>query len=245
MIFFIHLESNSFELSPNVSIDYALMEKTNKAMVIPLDADWHDIGSWSALYDISEKDENSNVIKGDAYAMDTSNSYIYADHHMVATVGVNNLVIVDTPDAILVLDKNSTEDVKKIVDKFNQKNRREQHLHRKVYRPWGWYDSVDGGDHFKVKRLHINSGSKLSLQSHKKRAEHWIVVSGTAVITCAEKIFTLKKNESTYIPINTKHRIENYGEENLEIIEVQSGDYFGEDDIVRYNDDYGRGNINT
>ncbi len=237
---FFRLDSDSFSQINGESIDYAVMEKTDKAVVIPLNANWHDIGSWSALHEISEKDESNNVIKGDVFSEQTSNSYIYASNKIIATLGIDNLVIVDTPDAILVASKDKSQDLKVITERLIQENRCEQRLHRKVYRPWGWYDSLESGSNFQVKRLHINPGEKLSLQSHKKRAEHWIVIKGVAKITCGSKIFILKENQSTYIPKKSKHRIENTHGDVLEVIEVQSGVYFGEDDIVRYHDEYGR-----
>jgi len=237
---FIRLDPDSFNQIIAESIDYAVMEKTDKAVVVPLNANWHDIGSWSALYDISDKDEKNNVIRGDVFSEQTTNSYIYANNKMIATLGVDNLVIVDTPDAILISSKDGSQDLKIITEKLNHENRYEYKLHRKVYRPWGWYDSLESDSNFQVKRLHINPGEKLSLQSHKKRAEHWIIIKGVAKITSGSKIFFLKENQSTFIPKKTKHRIENTHDEVLEIIEVQSGEYFGEDDIVRYDDNYGR-----
>ena len=237
---FFRLDSDSFSQINGESIDYTVMEKTDKAVVVPLNVNWHDIGSWSALYNISEKDENNNVIKGDVVTEQTSNSYIYAGNKMIATLGIDNLVIIDTPDATLIVSKDKTQEIKSITERLAQENRYEQKLHRKVYRPWGWYDSLESGANFQVKRLYINPGEKLSLQSHKKRAEHWIVIKGVAKITCGSKTFILKENQSTYIPKKSKHRIENTHGDVLEIIEVQSGVYFGEDDIVRYHDEYGR-----
>jgi mannose-1-phosphate guanylyltransferase len=216
------------------------MEKTDKAVVIPLNTNWYDIGSWSALHEISEKDESNNVIKGDVFSEQTSNSYIYASNKIIATLGIDNLVIIDTPDAILVAGKDKSQDLKVITERLIQENRCEQKLHRKVYRPWGWYDSLESGSNFQVKRLHIEPGAKLSLQSHQKRAEHWVVIKGEALVTCNDKIFILSENQSTYIPKNSKHRIENCKDDELEVIEVQSGKYFGEDDIVRFDDYYGR-----
>jgi len=237
---FIHLEKQAFESSPSDSIDYALMEKSNNVVVIPLDAQWNDIGSWSALHDIGVQDINGNVIQGDVFTEETINTYINANHHIVATIGVQDLVIVDTPNATLISTKDKAQDVKKIVEQLQQQDREEQLFHRKVYRPWGWYDSIEVGIHFQVKRLHVNPGAKLSLQMHHKRAEHWVVVSGTATATNGEDILTLIEGESTYIPIGTIHALENRTKEILEIIEVQSGSYLGEDDIVRFEDIYGR-----
>ncbi|RUA05742.1 MAG: mannose-1-phosphate guanylyltransferase/mannose-6-phosphate isomerase [Gammaproteobacteria bacterium] len=237
---FIRLERRAFESSPSDSIDYALMEKSDNVVVIPLDAGWNDIGSWSALYDIGVKDENGNVIKGDVSTIDTTNTYINAHHHIVATIGVDNLIIVDTPDATLIASKDKAQKVKEIVESLHQKGREEGGEHRKVHRPWGWYDCIESGEHFQVKRLHVKSGAKLSLQRHQQRAEHWVVVSGVATVINGDKILTLQKGESTYIPIGIIHALENKTNEPLEIIEVQSGIYLGEDDIERLEDIYGR-----
>ena len=237
---FIRLDKQSFESSPSDSIDYALMEKSNNVIVVPLDAQWNDIGSWSALYDIGTKDNNGNVIQGDVLTEETTNTYINANHHMVVTIGVQDLVIVDTPNATLISTKDKAQDVKKIVERLQKQDREEQFCHRKVYRPWGWYDSIEVDIHFQVKRLHVNPGAKLSLQMHCKRAEHWVVVSGTATATNGEEVLTLTEGDSTHIPIGTIHGLENKTNEQLEIIEVQSGTYLGEDDIVRFEDVYGR-----
>jgi mannose-1-phosphate guanylyltransferase/mannose-6-phosphate isomerase len=237
---FIRLDKQSFELSPSDSIDYALMEKSDNVVVVPLDAQWNDIGSWSALHDIGTKDSNGNVIQGDVFTEETTNTYINANHHMVATIGVQDLVIVDTPNATLIATKDKAQEVKKIVEQLQQQDREEQYCHRKVYRPWGWYDSIEVGLHFQVKRLHVNPGAKLSLQMHHKRAEHWVVVSGTATVVNGEDTLTLTEGDSTYIPIGTTHALENKTNEALEIIEIQSGTYLGEDDIVRFKDIYGR-----
>jgi len=237
---FIRLEKQAFESSPSDSIDYALMEKSNNVVVVPLKARWNDIGSWSALHDIGTKDNNGNVFNGDVIAQDTTNTYIKANHHMVATVGVDNLIIVDTPDATFIATQDKAEEVKSIVESLQANGREEVNKHRKVYRPWGWYDSIEIGLYFQVKRLHVNPGAKLSLQMHHKRAEHWVVVSGNATVTNGEDTLTLTKGDSTYIPIGTTHDIENKTNKSLEIIEVQSGTYLGEDDIVRFEDIYGR-----
>ncbi len=224
----------------NLSIDYALMEKSTNVIVVPLDAQWVDIGSWSALYDIGQKDNNNNVIKGNVVTQDTTNTYINASKHMVSTLGVDNLIIVDTPDVTFVATKDKVQEVKTIVESLQADNREEVESNRKVYRPWGWYDCIELGDNFQVKRLHINPNSKLSLQMHRHRAEHWVVVSGTATIINAEETLTLTQGESTYIPVGIKHSLENKTSIPLEIIEVQSGAYLGEDDIVRFEDIYGR-----
>jgi mannose-1-phosphate guanylyltransferase/mannose-6-phosphate isomerase len=237
---FIRLDKQAFESSPSDSIDYALMEKSDNVVVVPLDAGWSDVGSWSALYDIGTKDANGNVIKGDVITQDTTNTYINANHHMVATIGVDNLIIVDTADATFIATQDKAQEVKSIVESLQTKGRDEGAMHRKVYRPWGWYDSIEYDKHFQVKRLHVNPGAKLSLQMHHKRAEHWVVVSGTATAINGEEVLTLKESDSTYIPIGTTHGLENKTNEQLEIVEVQSGTYLGEDDIVRFEDIYGR-----
>ena len=237
---FIRLDKQAFESSPSDSIDYALMERSDNVVVVPLDAQWNDIGSWSALYDIGTKDSNGNVIQGDVITQDTTNTYINANHHMVATIGVNNLIVVDTPDATFIATKDKSQEIKSIITRLQSDNREECSNHRKVYRPWGWYDSIECGKYFQVKRLHVNPGAKLSLQMHNKRSEHWVVVSGIATATNGEDVLTLKKGESTYIPLSVKHALENKTNKSLEIIEVQSGTYLGEDDIIRFEDIYGR-----
>jgi mannose-1-phosphate guanylyltransferase/mannose-6-phosphate isomerase len=237
---FIRLEKQAFESSPSNSIDYALMEKSDNVVVVRLDAGWSDVGSWSALYNIGAKDGSGNVLKGDVIAKDTTNTYIFASHHMVTTVGVDNLVVIDTPDATFIASQDKAHEVKSIVESLQKKGRDEAHSNRKVYRPWGWYDSIEVGKHFQVKRLHVNPGAKLSLQMHNKRAEHWVVVSGTATAINGEAVLTLTEGESTYIPVGTTHGLENKTNQQLEIIEVQSGTYLGEDDIVRFEDIYGR-----
>jgi mannose-1-phosphate guanylyltransferase/mannose-6-phosphate isomerase len=237
---FIRLDKQAFESSLSDSIDYALMEKSDNVVVVPLDAKWNDIGAWSALHDIGTKDANGNVIKGDVITQDTTNTYINANHHMVATIGVDNLIIIDTPDATFIATQNQAQEVKSIVESLKASGRCESSAHRKVYRPWGWYDSIESGEYFQVKRLHVKPGAKLSLQMHHKRAEHWVVVSGTATVTNGEQTFSLNKGESTYIPLGVTHSLENQTNEPLEIIEVQSGAYLGEDDIVRFKDAYGR-----
>jgi len=237
---FIRLEKQAFESSPSDSIDCALMEKSDNVVVVPLNVQWNDIGAWPALYDIGTKDSQGNVIKGDVITQDTTNTYINADHHMVATIGVDNLIIIDTPDATFIATQDKAQEVKSIVESLQASSRCESNTHRKVYRPWGWYDSIELGEYFQVKRLHVKPGAKLSLQMHHKRAEHWVVVRGTATVTNGEQIFSLNKGESTYIPLGITHGLENQTNEPLEIIEVQSGIYLGEDDIVRFEDIYGR-----
>lgn len=237
---FIRLDKNAFESSPSDSIDYALMEKSDNAVVVPLDAGWSDIGSWSALYDIDAKDSSGNVLKGDIIVKDTTNTYIHATHHMITTVGIDNLIVIDTPDATFIATQNKAHEVQSIIETLQKKGRDEVHSNRKVYRPWGWYDSIDTGERFQVKRLHVKPGAKLSLQMHHKRAEHWVVVNGTAKVTNGQQTFNLNKGESTYIPLGVIHALENQTRKPLEIIEVQSGTYLGEDDIVRFDDIYGR-----
>jgi len=237
---FIRLDKQAFESSPCDSIDYALIEKSDNVVVVPLDAQWNDIGAWSALHDIGIKDASGNVIKGDVIVQDTSNTYINANHHMVATIGVDSLIVVDTPDVTFIATQDKSQEVKSIVESLQADDRDERVMHRKVYRPWGWYDSIESGKRFQVKRLHVNPGAELSLQMHHKRAEHWVVVSGTATVVNGGEVLTLKEGDSTYIPVGVTHSLENQTNEQLEIIEVQSGTYLGEDDIIRIRDAYGR-----
>jgi mannose-1-phosphate guanylyltransferase/mannose-6-phosphate isomerase len=237
---FIRISKDIFKNCPDDSIDYAVMEKTSDSVVIPLDAGWSDVGSWSSLYEISEKDDSNNVAFGDVISRETVNCYIRGGERLVATLGVKDLVIVDTKDALLVAHKDSTQDVKKIVNQLKEQQRSEYAFHREVYRPWGKYDSIDNGERYQVKRITVKPGAKLSLQMHHHRAEHWIVVSGTAKVTIGDKDIMLSENQSTYIPIGEIHALENPGKITLELIEVQSGSYLGEDDIVRFEDRYGR-----
>ena len=236
---FIRLDEDAFAASPSDSIDYAVMEKTDRAMVLPVDIGWNDVGSWSALWDVSEQDADGNARHGDVIAVDSHDSYAYA-RRLVALVGVDNLVVVETDDAVLVAHKDKVQQVKDVVARLKAGHRSHAILHREVHRPWGSYDSVDQDDGFQVKRIKVKPGARLSLQSHRHRAEHWIVVRGTARVTRDNDVFELHANQSTYIPLGAKHRLENPGKEMLELIEVQSGDYLGEDDIVRYEDVYGR-----
>lgn len=237
---FMRLNEDDFSLCPAESVDYAVMEKTEEAVVVPLDARWNDIGSWSALWDIREKDNSGNVLVGDVVLHDVNDSYFHASSKLVTAVGVDNLVIVETADAIMVSTKDRVQDVKSIVGQLNQEGRQETVIHRQASRPWGSYDCIDKGERFQVKRIVVKPGAALSLQMHHHRAEHWIVVKGTAQVTKDDDVFTLSENQSTYIPLGVKHRLENPGVVPLEIIEVQSGSYLGEDDIVRYDDTYGR-----
>ena len=237
---FIRINNDAFHQCPNESIDYAVMEHTKNGVVVPLDANWSDVGSWSSLWDIKTKDNNNNVSKGDVFLEDVKNTYTYSSNRLVSVIGVSNLVIVDTQDALLVADKQQTHNIKKIVARLNNDKRSEVDNHRKVFRPWGYYDLVDSGESFQVKRIVVNSGAKLSLQKHKYRSEHWVVVKGVALVTCGDKIFELVENQSTYIPQGSLHRIENHQDIPLEIIEIQTGSYLGEDDIIRFEDDYQR-----
>jgi mannose-1-phosphate guanylyltransferase len=230
----------AFTACPENSIDYAVMEHTADAVMVPLDAGWSDVGSWSALWDTGDKNADGNVLKGDVLTERTSSSYVHATHRLVATIGIDNLVVVETKDAVLVACKNHVQDVKKIVDQLKSCKRSEYANHREVYRPWGVYDSVDNGLRYQVKRITVNPGAKLSVQMHHHRAEHWIVVSGTARVTNGDKTYLVTENQSTYIPIGQVHALENPGVIPLELIEVQSGTYLGEDDIVRFEDRYGR-----
>jgi mannose-1-phosphate guanylyltransferase / mannose-6-phosphate isomerase len=242
---FVRVDKAAFEACRADSIDYAVMEKTRDAVVVPLDAGWSDVGSWSALHEALTPDAQGNVARGDVIAEDSSGCYFYSESRLVSAVGLKDHVVVETKDAVLVAPKDRVQDVKKLVTRLKAAGRYEHSLHREVYRPWGSYDSIDNGQRFQVKRLTIKPGAQLSLQLHHHRAEHWIVVSGTARITLGEKVFLLQENESTYIPIGEKHRIENPGAIPLHIIEVQSGSYLGEDDIVRFEDRYGREGTNT
>ena len=237
---FTRVDAKIFESCRSDSIDYAVMEKTSRAVMVSLDAGWSDVGSWSALHEALDGDAQGNVMRGDVMAEDTQGSYLYSESRLVATVGVKDYVVIETKDAILVSPKDRVQDVKKLVARLKAAGRYEHSLHREVFRPWGSYDSVENGDRFQVKRLMVKPGATLSLQMHHHRAEHWIVVSGTARITRNDEVFLLEENQSTYIPIGAKHRIENPGKIPLHIIEVQSGSYLGEDDIVRFEDNYGR-----
>jgi len=242
---FIRIDKEAFSACPDDSIDYAVMEpisqlKNDDAVVVPLDAGWNDIGGFSALWQISDKDQYGNASQGDVFSVDTTNSLIISDDKLVATVGVDELVIVNTKDTVLVAHKDNAQQVKAIVNELKQQKRSEVTFHREVYRPWGMYDSIDHGQRFQVKRITVKPGAKLSVQMHHHRAEHWIVVSGTAKVTNGDKELLLTENQSTYIPIGEIHALENPGVIDLELIEVQSGSYLGEDDIVRFDDRYGR-----
>jgi mannose-1-phosphate guanylyltransferase / mannose-6-phosphate isomerase len=238
---FIRLDAEAFAAAPSDSIDYAVMEKTDRAAVVPVDCGWSDIGSWDALWMAADKDADGNHFEGDVLAIDTHGSLVRSHgRHMVATVGLDDVVVVTTPDATLVARRDASQDVKKIVDQLKAAGRTEHELHRVVRRPWGMYDSLESGDRFQVKRIVVKPGAALSLQMHHYRAEHWIVVKGVAEVTCDDNVFLLAENQSTYLPLGSKHRLRNPGKVPVELIEVQSGSYLGEDDIIRYDDVYGR-----
>lgn len=239
-MYFTRVDETEFAASASEFIDYAVMEKTDDAVVVKMDAGWSDIGSWSSLWEQSEKDEQENALKGDVIAQNTRNSLIRAEHRLVATIGVDNLIVVETKDAVLVAHKDHVQEVKNVVEQIRFDGRHEHMNHREVHRPWGVYDSVDNGVRYQVKRITVNPGAKLSLQMHHHRAEHWVVVSGTARVTNGEESFLVTENQSTYIPVGQIHSLENPGVIPLELIEVQSGSYLGEDDIVRLKDQYGR-----
>jgi mannose-1-phosphate guanylyltransferase / mannose-6-phosphate isomerase len=238
---FLRLGEKEFKTCPSCSIDYAVMEKTDKAAVVPADIGWNDVGSWAALHEIHPKDEDGNTSRGTVFLQDTRNCYINAEKRLVATIGVEDLIIVETTDAVLVAHKDHAQDVKKIVNRLQQEGRTEHKIHPKVYRPWGSYEGMDRGERFQVKRLIVNPGEQSSMQMHYHRSEHWVVVSGTAEVTLGDEVRLIPENESIYIPLGVSHRIHNPGRIPLHLIEVQSGPYLGEDDIVRTEDNYGRG----
>jgi mannose-1-phosphate guanylyltransferase/mannose-6-phosphate isomerase len=239
---FYRLNNEAFLRCPNNSVDYAVMEKTDRAVVVPLAAGWSDIGAWPAIWQMLPQDETGNVVQGDVYAYDTRNALLISRHRLLATVGLDDVIVIETADAVLVAHKDQAQNVKEIVSRLKASKRSEYLMHRRVHRPWGSYEGVDAGERFQVKRLIVNPGASLSLQMHHHRAEHWVVVKGTAKVTRGDEVVLLSENESTYIPIGTKHRLENPGTIPLEIIEVQSGGYLGEDDIVRFDDRYNRHN---
>jgi mannose-1-phosphate guanylyltransferase/mannose-6-phosphate isomerase len=241
---FFRVEESAFAATPADSIDYAVMEplsqEAGECLVVPLDAGWSDIGAWAALWEVADRDAVGNACHGDVIAFDAHDNLLHAQHRILAAVGVQDLIVVETPDAVLVAHKDRAQDVKRITEQLDAQGRCESEFHRRVHRPWGSFEGVDMGERFQVKRLTVNPGASLSLQMHHHRAEHWIVVSGTARVTCGDRQFLLAENQSTYIPIGTRHRLENPGSIPLEIIEVQSGTYLGEDDIVRFEDVYNR-----
>lgn len=237
---FLRFDYQEFEKSPTESIDYAVMENTTKGYVVEMKSNWSDIGSWASLLDISQKDENNNFNFGDTVSIECRNSYIRSDYKLVTAIGLEDIYVINSKDATLVAHKDKVEDIKLIINHLKNNNREEVEYNREVFRPWGSYDSLESGDNFQVKILKVKPGAKLSIQSHNFRSEHWVVVSGTAEVTKGDETFILSENESTYIPVKTIHSLKNPGEEELRIIEVQSGSYLGEDDIVRYEDIYGR-----
>ena len=237
---FIRVDKESFAHAPNISIDYALMEKSKNVVCVPLAAGWSDVGDWKSFWDLSDKDDAGNSLIGDSIDIDSTNTLVFSQDKLVATLGVNNLMIINTPDAVLVADKSQAQQVKSIITQIEKQNRSEHLQHREIYRPWGCYDAIDSGDRYQVNRIRVKPGGSLSLQIHHHRAEHWIVVKGTALVQKGDETILLSENESTYIPVGTKHRLSNPGKIPLEIIEVQSGPYLLEDDVVRYEDSYGR-----
>ena len=237
---FIRPQGKALELCPSNSIDYAVMEKSSNVAVIPLEVTWSDAGSWSSVWDLKNKDAEGNVLKGDVISRETKNSYVHSTHRLISTIGLDNIVIVETADAVLVANKDQVQDVKKIVNDLEAASRSEALHHRYVFRPWGMYDSIENGNRYQVKRIHVQPGAKLSIQMHHHRAEHWIVVAGTAKVMVNNVTKLLTENESVYIPIGAIHSLENPGKIPLELIEVQSGSYLGEDDIIRFEDSYGR-----
>jgi mannose-1-phosphate guanylyltransferase/mannose-6-phosphate isomerase len=237
---FLRLDGDSFAACTSISIDYAVMERTKRAAVIPVDMGWSDVGSWEALWDVGSRDHHGNVVNGDVIAVDVKNSYIRAQKSMIAAIGLENMLVVETPDAVLVAPLDRSQDVRLIVDELKRQGRDEHDTHVRHYRPWGFYESINDGERYQVKHLQVKPNATLSLQMHHHRAEHWVVVRGTARVTCGDEIKLLSENESVYIPIGTAHRLENPGKVPLDIIEVQSGAYLGEDDIVRFEDIYNR-----
>jgi mannose-1-phosphate guanylyltransferase/mannose-6-phosphate isomerase len=244
--YFYRLDKSAFLACPSESVDYAVMERITydrsglHAAVVSLDAGWSDVGSWSSLWQISKRDQNGNVVQGDICTIDAHDNVLFSEHRLLAVLGCDNLVVIETPDAVLVASKDRAQDIKRIVEWLKERQRQERLNHRRVYRPWGSYEGVDAGERFQVKRIIVNPGNKLSLQMHHHRAEHWIVVKGTARVTRGNEEFLLTENQSTYIPLGVSHRLENPGTIPLELIEVQSGPYLGEDDIVRFEDTYNR-----
>ncbi len=240
-LFFFRLDDEAFAAIVGQSIDYAVMERSDKVAVVPVDMGWSDIGSWSALWRETPKDADGNAVIGDVLALDSSGCYLRGQHRLVAAIGLRDLVVVATDDAVLVADKGRDQEVKAIVETLRREARPEATQGTRGWRPWGWFETIEQGERFKVKQIHVDPGSKLSLQKHWHRSEHWVVVKGTAMVTCGDRSFVLRENESTFIPAGTPHRLENPGKVPLRLIEVQSGEYVGEDDIVRLEDVYGRG----
>ncbi len=237
---FIRLDEASFTAIPGNSVDYAVMEHTDRGGVVPLDAGWSDVGSWSSLWELGEKDGSGNVTRGDVLALDAENCYLHSDSRLLAVIGVRDLVVVDTPDVVMIAQRKFSQRVGELVSELDDEQRQETDIHAIVHRPWGCYQGIDQDERYRVKRISVRPGARLSLQMHHHRAEHWIVVKGTARVTCGDKTFLLSENESTYIPVGEKHCLENPGIVPLDLIEIQSGSYLGEDDIVRFEDLYGR-----
>lgn len=237
---FIRVDKEAFAQAPNISIDYALMEKSKNVVCVPLDAAWSDVGDWKSFWELSDKDAAGNSLIGDSIDIGSTNTLVFSQDKLVATLGVNNLMIINTPDAVLVADKSQAQQVKSIITQIEKQNRSEHLQHREIYRPWGCYDAIDTGERYQVNRIRVKPGGSLSLQVHHHRAEHWIVVKGTALVQKGDETILLSENESTYIPVGTKHRLSNPGKIPLEIVEVQSGPYLEEDDVIRYEDSYGR-----
>jgi mannose-1-phosphate guanylyltransferase/mannose-6-phosphate isomerase len=237
---FIRVDKESFAAAPNISIDYALMEKSNNVVCVPLSAGWSDVGDWKSFWDVSQKDTAGNSFIGDSIDVGSTNTLVFSQDKLVATLGVDNLMVINTPDAVLVADKSKAQEVKAIISQIEKQKRNEHLQHREVYRPWGCYDAIDDGDRYQVNRIRVKPGASLSLQVHHHRAEHWIVVKGTALVQKNDEVMLLSENESTYIPVGTKHRLTNPGKIPLEIVEVQSGPYLQDDDVIRYEDSYGR-----
>ena len=237
---FVRVHKDSFSSAPNISIDYALMEKSNNVVCVPLNAGWSDVGDWKSFWNISKKDDAGNSFIGDSIDVGSSNTLVFSQDKLVATLGVDNLMIINTPDAVLVADKSQAQHIKAIISQIEKQKRSEHMQHREIYRPWGCYDAIDDGDRYQVNRIRVKPGASLSLQLHHHRAEHWIVVKGTALVQKGDEVLLLSENESTYIPVGIKHRLSNPGKIPLEIVEVQSGSYLKEDDVIRYEDSYGR-----
>ncbi len=237
---FVRIDRDAFAEAPDISIDYAVMEKSQRVVCVPFTAGWSDVGCWQSYWELSEKDANGNSFVGDSIDIDSTDTLVFSHDKLVATIGVNNLMVINTPDAVLVADKGSAQQVKKVIAEIERQNRTEHLQHREVYRPWGCYDSVDEGTRYQVKRITVKPGASLSRQMHYHRAEHWVVVKGTAKVELDDQVRLLSENESTFIPVGTRHRLSNPGKIPLEIIEVQSGPYLGEDDIQRFDDNYGR-----
>ena len=237
---FIRFRAEDFNACPSISVDYAVMEHTDRACMVPLEAEWNDMGSWEAFYETGGKDDAGNVSRGDVIQLESRNCYLHSNHRLVAVLGLENISIVETPDAVLALPKNRSQEVKRLLEELKQRGRPETDTHLKVYRPWGSYETLVLGQRFQVKRIIVNPGATLSLQLHHHRAEHWVVVHGTGKVTVGDSELILKEDESSYIPLGTRHRLENPGCIPLEIIEIQTGSYLGEDDIVRFEDTYGR-----